>query len=86
MNCLEYSLLQWEKLPDFRLWYNSNHVVIIEPHICLRDKGYLPVEEFGADYFIRAFNLTCYFNKQIKSYIQSLKEVPAGCDKAEQNV
>lgn len=80
MNCLEYCLMQWERLPDFRLWYNSNHVVIIEPEICLRDKGYLPVEEFGENYFIVAFKINCYFSKVLKSYFQSVKEVPAGCE------
>ena len=47
MNCLEHCLEQWIDLHNYKLWHNSNHVVIIEPDIDLHDKGYLPVEDFG---------------------------------------
>jgi hypothetical protein len=47
MNCLEHCLEQWLNMPDYRLWYNSTHVIIIEPEIDLHDKGYLPIEDYG---------------------------------------
>jgi len=81
MNCMQHSLLQWLRLPTFRIWYNSNHAVIIEPTIDLRDKGYIPVEEFGFIYFNSAFKLDDISKRILTNYLQSLKEVPASCDK-----
>ena len=73
MNCLQYCLLQWTNLPDFRLWYNSNHVVIIEPDIELTDKGYLPLSDFGMSYFVSAFNLGDYYKNLLRDYLKSEK-------------
>ena len=73
MNCLQYCLLQWTYLPDFRLWYNSNHVVIIEPDIELTDKGYLPLSDFGLSYFVSAFNLDDYYKNLLRDYLKSEK-------------
>ena len=73
MNCLQYCLLQWTYLPDFRLWYNSNHVVIIEPDIELTDKGYLPLSDFGMSYFVSAFNLGDYYKNLLHDYLKSEK-------------
>ena len=71
MNCLQYCLLQWIYLSDFRLWYNSNHVVIIEPEIDLRDKGYLPMSAFGWHYFVSAFNLQDYYKNLLREYLKT---------------
>ena len=71
MNCLQYCLLQWEKNPNFKIWYNSNHAVIIEPEIDLKDKEYLPVVAFGRKHLISSFGLCCDFVKILDRYIES---------------
>jgi len=71
MKCLEYCLLQWEVMPGFRIWYNSNHVVIIEPEIDMIDKGYLPLIAFGRDHLISSFGLCCTFIKLLDKYFES---------------
>jgi hypothetical protein len=72
MNCLTYCLEQWSDNPDFRLWYNSNHVVVIEPHIDLRDKGYLPLEEYGFNYFTSSFSLSTAYSLLLQDYFDQL--------------
>jgi len=72
MNCLEHCLLQWEAMPDYRLWYNSDHVVIIEPNIDLHDKGYLPIEDFGIDYFKGSFRLSGSWLIILEKYFETI--------------
>lgn len=71
MNCLEYCLLQWEKLPHFKIWYNSNHAVIIEPEIDLACKGYLPLTFFGRSHLVSSFGLSDRFVKILDKYLDS---------------
>ncbi len=68
MNCLECCLHQWLLMPNFQLWYNSNHVVIIEPVIDITDKGYLPLEHFGEDHFLTSFALDQDFREILHKY------------------
>ena len=71
MNCLQYCLLQWEKNPNFKIWYNSNHAVIIEHEIDLVDKGYLPLIAFGRRHLISSFALTQDYVKILDRYFES---------------
>jgi len=68
MNCLEHCLEQWLNMPDYRLWYNSNHVIIIEPEIDLHDKGYLTVEEFGLSHLLESFPIGLGFRDLLIKY------------------
>lgn len=47
-NCLSYALRYWNLHPEYRLYYNSDHVVNLPVNACI---GFLPIEEFGYDYF-----------------------------------
>ena len=49
-NCLSYALRYWNLYPEYRLYYNSNHVVNLPVNACI---GFLPIEDFGYDYFFR---------------------------------
>jgi hypothetical protein len=70
-NCLTYCLDQWMYLKeyDYKLWYNSDHVIIIESNINMTDKGYLPIENFGYNYFVSSFyDLSEKYKKILKDY------------------
>ena len=48
INCLSYALRSWNLYPEYRLYYNSDHVVNLPINACI---GFLPIEDFGYDYF-----------------------------------
>lgn len=73
MNCLEHCLCQWNYLPDYRLWYNGNHVVIIEPGKFLNDVGYLPITFFGYEHLVNSFALDSDFSEILKKYFANLQ-------------
>lgn len=50
INCLSYALRYWSLYPEYRLYYNSYHVVNLPVNACI---GFLPIEDFGYDYFFR---------------------------------
>ena len=50
INCLSYALRYWNLYPEYRLYYNSDHVVNLPVNACM---GFLPIEDFGYDYFFR---------------------------------
>lgn len=50
INCLSYALRYWNLYPEYRLYYNSYHVVNLPVNACI---GFLPIEDFGYDYFFR---------------------------------
>jgi hypothetical protein len=68
MNCLEHCLEQWIDMPDYRLWYNSSHVVIVEPEHRLNDIGYLPLEHFGLSHFLESFHLDMRYREILTKY------------------
>lgn len=49
-NCLSYALRYWNLYPEYRLYYNSDHCVNLP--IGAECTGFLPIEEFGYDYFL----------------------------------
>lgn len=71
-NCLTLNLLMWQRCPELKLWYNSNHVVSIEAGIDLKDKGYLPIEEYGLEHFRSSFNMCDYHFSILKVYLDKL--------------
>jgi hypothetical protein len=73
MNCLEHCLCQWEQNPGFRMWYNSNHVVIIEPEKGLEGIGYLPLNFYGHEHLIKSFALNEHFSQLLKKYFLNLQ-------------
>jgi hypothetical protein len=50
-NCLSYALRYWNLYPEYRLYYNSDHCVNLP--IGAECTGFLPIEEFGYDYFFK---------------------------------
>ena len=68
MNCLDYCLAQWVNFPDFVLWYNSNHVVIIEKDIDLEDKGYQTLDKFGLEHMVSSFKPNSQTEQILKWY------------------
>lgn len=53
INCLAYALQYWDKYPNYKLYYNSDHVINSKYPI---DNGdYLPAIEYGYNYFKGAF-------------------------------
>ena len=53
INCLSYALRYWNLYPEYRLYYNSYHVVNLPINACM---GFLPIEDFGYDYFFNWYN------------------------------
>lgn len=73
MNCLEYALTFWEKNPDYRIHYNSNHAINL-PNGTFCD-GFLPIELFGYNYCIKAFTLSEKAKELLKSYFYEDKPI-----------
>lgn len=51
INCLSYALRFWNTNKKYRIYYNSDHCInlpIKDGHECC---GFLPIEEYGYDYF-----------------------------------
>lgn len=55
MNCLIYALRFWDKHPEYKLWYNSDHVINIPTWIKdpFPNGGFLPAEDYGYQYFVK---------------------------------
>lgn len=53
-NCLGYALRFWERQPQYRLYYNSSHV--INSNVPITGEYWLPAEDYGLIYFKEAFN------------------------------
>lgn len=79
MNCLAYALRFWKINPQYKLYYNSNHVVNLDFYS--RDAnyhtGFLPAEYFGYEYFSSAFKglLSSYEEDLLKKYFNVLVDV-----------
>ena len=65
MNCLEYALNFWNDNKDYKLYYNSNHVINSDVPI---GGNFLLAEDFGYDYFINAFELDDKGIELLKQY------------------
>lgn len=79
-NCLTRALDQWSEDKDFRLWYNSNHVISLEPEYEASDLSmtaswklkYLPLEDFGADHLISSFRLKQKYSDLLIDYLNEV--------------
>lgn len=57
-NCLEWNLKFWSKNKQYKLYYNSDHVIALESkYVKVIPDTYLPLESFGFDYFLNAFKM-----------------------------
>ena len=81
-NCLTRALDQWLDNPDFVLWYNSNHVISLEPEYMGGDltalKSYMPLdylglEEYGYEHLVKSFSLTGKYSKILSDYFKHIQ-------------
>ena len=56
INCLSYALRYWNLYPEYRLYYNSDHVVNLPQNSFCFNYGFRPIEDFGYDYFFNWYN------------------------------
>ncbi len=53
-NCLSYALRFWNKNPDYKLYYNSDHIInsntVLPPNT-----GFHPIESFGLSHILESF-------------------------------
>ena len=74
INCLAYALRFWEHNPQYKLYYNSDHVVNLNYYGQNADYyiGFLPAEDYGYDYFSSSFAglLDEYEEDLLKKYFQ----------------
>jgi hypothetical protein len=79
-NCITRALDQWNEDKSMRLWYNANHVVVIEETYYLQNLypksglRYLPLESFGTYHFITSFQLSKKHLKLLGDYFNSLNQ------------
>ena len=68
-SCLEHCLQMWVATPgQYRLWYNHEHVVMIEDYVDLKEFGYLPLEDYGEYHLISSFGLEEEYIEKLKLY------------------
>lgn len=72
MNCLEYALKFWDKNPSYRIYYNSDHCINL-PESTTISNDFLPIEEYGIEYFKGAFDLTEEYSKLLEKYFKHYK-------------
>lgn len=79
INCLSYALRFWHKNKEYNIYYNSDHCINIPSYVInpFPNKEFLPIEEFGYDYFSKWYDqelitikdlglLNLYFIKKVK--------------------
>ena len=54
LTCLEYALTFWNKNRDFKIYYNSNHVINLEKDVS-PPKGYLELNKFDLNHLVNSF-------------------------------
>ena len=78
-NCLTRALDQWSQNSDFRLWYNSNHVISLEQEYSAYDLSekteynvlnYAPLSYYGYVYFKAAFSLNKKYLRLLQKYLK----------------
>lgn len=69
MNCLEYALSFWKANPDYIILYNSDHVINVPQGIEVY--GFLGLDYFGEEYFIKAFHLNEKYKKILLAYFRN---------------
>ena len=79
-NCLTRALDLWKDNPDYRLWYNHNHVIALEgvyeasDITLMRSPGlseYLPLKDFGLEYFNKSFKLSFKYVNLLNEYLKT---------------
>lgn len=76
-NCLTRALDQWwESSDEFRLYYNSNHVISLEKGI-KPPEGYDPIEDYGYFYFLNSFNPTPQYIDLLEEYLSAINRAIA---------
>jgi len=74
-NCLASALRFWKQHPEYRLFYNSEHVICIHATFIKSDSDikFLPAESYGYNYFKMAFNglLDEYEMKILREYFNN---------------
>jgi hypothetical protein len=76
INCLAYALRFWEHNPQYKLFYNSSHVINLplenDYFEIANIIGFLPAEDYGYDYFSSSFAglLDKYEEDLLKKYFQ----------------
>ena len=68
-SCLEHCLNMWVATPgSYALWYNHEHVVMIDDGIDLSPFGYLPLESYGEEHLVSSFYLDADYQEKLKLY------------------
>jgi len=74
-NCLTRALDQWdEKRQDYKLWYNSNHVVCLDKGyiiISSFEPEYLALNNYGLEYFNDSFQLSFKYVNLLNEYLKT---------------
>jgi hypothetical protein len=74
------ALDQWVQNPEFRLWYNSNHVISLEPEFEGHDLSimksypcmeYIELGEYGYEHLVKAFSLNGKYSKVLEDYLSA---------------
>lgn len=68
MNCLEYALEFWQKEPEYRIYYNSDHVINLPKGTDVT--GFLPLEQFGFEHISNSFTLSGKATEQLIKYFK----------------
>jgi len=72
-NCLTRALDQWSENPDYRLWYNGNHVISIEREYHgagLAGNWYISLNSYGFDHLRISFGLTPKYRRLLNEYLK----------------
>jgi len=71
ITCLEYALTFWNEHRDYKIYYNSDHVINLKEGT-IPPEGYLELKEFGLNHLLASFYYNYTFAEII--YVDLLKE------------
>ena len=53
-NCLQYALRFWDEHPEYRIFYNGDHVI----NMLHQADSFIPIEDYGYNHILNSFKDT----------------------------
>ena len=58
MNCLQFALYFYSKNPEYKIFYDGDHVINLRENVNIQN--FLPIETYGKEHILSSFGKTLY--------------------------
>lgn len=71
MNCLQFALYFSSKNPDYKIYYDGDHVINLRENVNIQN--FLPLEDYGKENILNSFDETLYpiDRKRLNKYFEN---------------